>query len=366
MAEHIDEIKHHHVQLVFPQLLPLLHETVGIGRTIDLMIRERLFPAIALHLCLDKRLLVQVLAFFLVLVDPQLGEHLRNLVGHESAEDGVTGILGGSRQDAAVEVFVDVELIAQFSGEHAPLVVTEIIEHHEEHFLTTAEQREHLGLKHLWRQHRTVDGLLTACIGGRERGHPLEIVLLDELGKSVVCFFLLHGQHISHTAVCTAQFQFPVHEATIHISPVFPFATILNLHGYLLETLLVLALCHLCLYLPSVDVLLQCQQNLVGVDGFDQVIGNLLSDGLLHDVFLLALGHHHHRQRRLQLLDALQRFQSTQAWHLFVEQYKVEIVFTTLVDGIRTIRHRHHLIAFLLQEQQVSPQLLHLVIHPQQ
>ena len=106
------------------------------------------------------------------------------------------------------------------------------------------------------------------------------------------------------------------------------------------------------------------QQNLVGVDGLDQVVGNLLSDGLLHDVLLLALGHHHHRQRRLQLLDLLQRLQSAETGHLFVEQHHVEVPLTALVDGVGTVRDRHHLVAFLLEEQQVCPQLFYLVVHP--
>ena len=40
------------------------------------------------------------------------------------------------------------------------------------------------------------------------------------------------------------------------------------------------------------DILLQGQQDLIGVDGLDEVVGNLLSDGLVHDVLFLALGDH--------------------------------------------------------------------------
>ena len=84
---------------------------------------------------------------------------------------------------------------------------------------------------------------------------------------------------------------------------------------------MVLALRHLCLYLATVDVLLERQQYLVGVDGLDKVVGNLLSDGLFHDVLFLALGNHDHGQRGMQLLDALESLQTAKARHLLVKQY---------------------------------------------
>ena len=64
------------------------------------------------------------------------------------------------------------------------------------------------------------------------------------------------------------------------------------MHGYLLEILLVLVLRHFVLYLMAVDVFLQGQQDLVGIDGLDQIVGNLLADGLFHDILLFTLGHH--------------------------------------------------------------------------
>ena len=101
-----------------------------------------------------------------------------------------------------------------------------------------------------------------------------------------------------------------MHQPLVDLRPVLPRAAVHDLHGYLLEVLLILALCHLGLYLAPVDVLLQRQQYLVGVDGLDEVVGNLLADGLFHDVLLLALRHHHHGQRRLEFLDVLQGLQA--------------------------------------------------------
>ena len=83
-----------------------------------------------------------------------------------------------------------------------------------------------------------------------------------------------------------------MYKALININPVLPGLTIENLHGDLLEVLLVLALGYLGFNSTTVDVLLQRQQNLIGVDGLDEVVGNLLSDGLVHDILFLTLGHH--------------------------------------------------------------------------
>ena len=66
------------------------------------------------------------------------------------------------------------------------------------------------------------------------------------------------------------------------------------------------------------DVLLQRQQYLVGIDGLDEVIGNLLADGLVHDVLLLALGDHHDGHLWCNLLNALQGLQATESGHHLV------------------------------------------------
>ena len=85
-----------------------------------------------------------------------------------------------------------------------------------------------------------------------------------------------------------------MHQFLIHFHPFLPGAAVHNLHGNLLKLLLILRLGYLRFYLLTVDVLLECQQNLIGIHGLDQIVGYLLSDGLVHDVFFLALGHHHH------------------------------------------------------------------------
>ena len=139
MTQHVDEIEHHNVQVVLVQLLDLLHESVGLGRGVDLMIRERLMTAVSVQQGLNQRFFVQVLAFLFVLVDPQFGKHLGNLVRHQSAEDGIAGILCCSGKNREIQVLVDVKLVANFLCQHAPLVKAEVIQHYEEHLLLLVE-----------------------------------------------------------------------------------------------------------------------------------------------------------------------------------------------------------------------------------
>ena len=121
------------------------------------------------------------------------------------------------------------------------------VDEDEEHFFTFIEERKDMGLEDVGRHDR-------AFVIRRD---PVQIVLSDELGKAVVGILFLHLQHLGHTAVGGAQFQFPVYETLIDINPVLPGLTVENLHGNLLEVLLVLTLRHLSLYGTTVDILLQ-------------------------------------------------------------------------------------------------------------
>ena len=178
--------------------------------------------------------------------------------------------------------------------------------------------------------------------------HPVHVVLLDVFGKADVGLALLHFQHLGHLRVGGAEFQFPTHEPLIDVGPVLPRPAVHDLHGQLLELLLIAALHGLRDDFAPVDVLLQREQYLVGVDGLDEVVGNLLSDGLVHDVFLLALGDHDDGHLRGDLLDALQGLQTAETGHHLVEHDEVEGAFAAFLYGVRAVGDCHHLVTFLL------------------
>ena len=112
------------------------------------------------------------------------------------------------------------------------------------------------------------------------------------------------------------------------------------------------------------DVLLERQENLVGVDGLDEIVGYLGADGLVHDVFFLALGTHYHRCGRLYVLDLLQCLQTAESWHHLVKQDEVEGLLAALLDGVGSVAYCDNLVTFFLEEDDVGLEKFHLIIYP--
>ena len=112
----------------------------------------------------------------------------------------------------------------------------------------------------------------------------------------------------------------------------------------------IVGLHHLLLNFSAVDVLLECQQNLLRIDRFEQIIGNLRANGLVHQVFRLILCHHHDWHVGRSLLDGRQRLKSAESRHILVEKDEVVIVFSAEVDGVWPVRARLHGISLLFQE----------------
>ena len=358
VREHIDEVDHDDVEVVLCQLVEACKQFVGTRRVVHLVIRERVAAAVAFYLRAYERFLVEILAlvFVLVLVHPQFWEHLLNLLWHQAREDGVACVLRSRRQDAGVHVLLYVEHVSNLLRQHAPLVVAEVVDDDEEHLLAPVYRREYLALEDV-RAHQWAFGYA--------RCHPRQVVLLYELGEAVVCFLLLHLQHLGHVAVRRAKLQFPVYQSAVRILPVIYRVAVHYLHRYVLEVLLIARLRHLRHNLLAVYVLLQREQNLVRVDRLDEVVGYLRADSHVHDVLLLAFRHHHYGCGRRQLLYLLQRFESADAGHHLVEQHQVELMLLALFDGICSVAHGHHLVSFALKEDDVGAQEFNLVVYPQ-
>jgi len=357
VAEHVNEVEDAHVDIIFLHLRQLLHETLGSCGVVDLVIGEGVLAAVALEERLYERRLVEVLALLAVLIDPQVREHLGDDVWHQAREDGVARILRGRGQDGTVEALVDMEEVGNLVHQDAPLVVAEVIDDDEEHLLAFVQEGEDAPLEDVGAH----DGRATGRLGIVD---PIEVVFLDETGKKAVSLLLLHGQHLLHAAVGFRELQLPCHEAAIDFHPVIDAAGVVDEHTHLSEVLLVGGLRLFRDNLALVDVLLQRQQDLRGVHGFDEVVGNLAADGLVHDVLLLALGDHHHGCRGRHLLDALQRLQAAEARHVLIEEDEVVGLLAATVDGVEAVGDGIDRVAFLFQKEDMSLQQLYLIVDP--
>ena len=321
------------------------------------MVRKLVVAAVAVDLRLDERFLVEVLTLLLVLIDPQLWKHLGYLLRHQPAEDGVAGILRGGGKDAEIDLLVDVEEVGHLAGEHAPLVEAEVVDDDQEDLLATVnawkdklleEVGTHRGARRTRLLLLAATQLKPVCAGWLPRGYPVEVVLLDVFGKPDIGLLLLHLQHVRHIALRATQFQFPAHQPLIDLGPVGKGTTVADLHGDLLVVLLIARLRHLGDDLLSVDVLLERQKNLTGIDGLDEVIGYFVSDGLVHDVFFFALGDHDDGNLGIFHLDLAEGIEPAQSRHVFVEDNEVEGLMSSFFKRISSIRYSCDFISFLL------------------
>ena len=80
MGEHVYEVDDYHIQVVVFQLIILVKKFVGSHGVVDLMIAEGVVTTISVELSLYEGCLVEVLAFFLFLVYPEVWKHLGYLV----------------------------------------------------------------------------------------------------------------------------------------------------------------------------------------------------------------------------------------------------------------------------------------------
>ena len=226
MGEDVDEVDDDDVEVIVLQVLELTHQLLRPRAVDNLVVGEGLLAPVALQLGLNERRLIDVLALFLVFIDPQIWEHLGYLRRHQAREDGVAGILRGGGQNGTVKALVDVEHVADFLGQGAPLVVAEVVDDNEEDLLTAVEGREDdIGHDAVGHQGSVVG---VFC-------HPLQVVLLDELCKVGVGLFLLHGEHLGHIAAGAGYLQFPTYEALIYFLPVVEGAAVLYLQRDVLE-----------------------------------------------------------------------------------------------------------------------------------
>ena len=136
MGKHIDKVQYHHIQLVLRECRNVSQQFLAILRIVHFRIAETVFLPETVDLCLDEGGLVQVLALFALLIHPQVGKHLLDLGGHQAGEDGIACILGGCRQNAVIELFVECVIVGQQLLDHTPLVQPEIIDQDKEDLFT--------------------------------------------------------------------------------------------------------------------------------------------------------------------------------------------------------------------------------------
>ena len=116
--------------------------------------------------------------------------------------------------------------------------------------------------------------------------------------------------------------------------------------------------------LMLVDVILDGEQHLIGIDGLDDVIGDFRTDGFVHDILLFAFGNHDYGGGGTHLLDLGKRFETRHAGHHFVEDDQVIGAVADHVDRIVTVVAGIDVISFLPQEKYMRFQQFDFIIDP--
>ena len=301
--------------------------------------------------------LVQVFTLFGLLVHPQIGVRARNVERHHAGKERVARILRGGGQDGEIDLLLGVEIGREFWCQHAPLVVAKIVEHEQHHAPTGRQAREHRAAQHIGRE------------GGARRrigiGCPIGVVGLDKLGKGRIGLFLLVAQQVGHCPFgAGGQLQFPVHQTLVEFHPSRGVAGRVHVEGEL-GKLAAIARFGLLLHdLVAVDVLFERHENLHRVDGFEQIVGNLCADGLIHEILGLVFGDHHHGHVGLHLFDGGEGFESREPGHVFVEQHEVEALRAAKLYRVVAVGGGGDVITSFFEKEAVGTEQIDLVVHP--
>ncbi len=358
MAQHVHKIVDDGVEAIAHQVVQRIGQFAASSEVRDLVVTELDVLSQPLQLIAEEFFLVRVLAALLLLTDPLSRETLFDLARHYTGEERVACVLRCCGQDAEEHVLLLGAVVLVEDGlQNAPLVQTQVIDEHHEERLAVLEVRRDFRAEELVALQRDV---LTLAV------HPIHVTIAHVAAEHVVRFLPLAAQDLGHAGVLTAlQFKFPSDQVAVQFFPFLHRQPVADAHAQLPELPLVIGVRFLAHQPPSIDMLLEGEQDLVRVHGLDQVIADLAADRILHDVFLLALGDHHHGRLRGKGFDLGERFETGEAGHVLIEQYGAVLLPLHLLHRVDAVVHGIHGVAFLLQEQYVWAQEIDLVVGPQ-
>ena len=165
--------------------------------------------------------------------------------------------------------------------------------------------------------------------------------------------------------VAATEFEVPVDEFAVHVDPLVVVEAVVEFEANHAELLLVVEGLFLGDKTAGLGVLLDGEEDLVGVDGFDEVVAYLASEGLVHDVLLLTLGNHDDRELRVGGLDARERLEAADAGHVLVEEDDVDLTVAEFVEGLGAAGHGDDLVAAFFEEKDMGLEEFNLVVGPE-
>ena len=106
-------------------------------------------------------------------------------------------------------------------------------------------------------------------------------------------------------------------------------------------------------------------QHLTWTGGLDQIVIDPAPDRLGQGAVLFGLGDHHDARVRIFAAQDGQDLEAAAPGHLLVEHDQVVVVLAQEREGVVPVADRVHVVAPLLQEQQMRAQAVDLVVDPE-
>ena len=193
---------------------------------------------------------------------------------------------------------------------------------------------------------------------------PRNVVLGDPFGESGIGLGALVLNERTHGTVL--QFDIPFAERALDSLPFLYRRGRIDHIGYITPLLTVVLLYLLTDNRLLMDMRLEAQEYLAGINRLDQIIGYLLADSLLHDMLLFRFGNHNHRYFGMQTFDLLKRFQSRHSRHVLVQEDDTEsgMLMTENFQRILAVTGGNDFVVLLFQINNVRLQQVYLVINP--
>ncbi len=265
----------------------------------------------------------------------------------------------GSRKNRTIHFLFHTEILSEHRTHRAPLIQTEIVYQYKKQFLSGVKSGKNTPAKNVGTHQRT-PGLIRTGI----TTHPIFIVMAHKTAESGIGFPLLLLQYLVHVGLRTGKFHLPVHQPRIQFTPAVKRIAI----GYgvrdIQKLLPVISSGIGADKLLRMKIFLDREQNLIRVDGFYEIIGDLLSHSLIHDILLLVLGDHDHWNVRHLELDPAECLQPRQAGHILVQKNQIRPGCPRHPHSVMSVIDSENFITFPFKKKNVRFQQINLIVHP--
>ena len=289
VRQDVEEVVDNHRETCVVDALHIVQKLTASLGTHQLVERELYVATRLRDESTQELLLVHILSAILVIVEPLLGHKFIDSQRHKTREERIARILRCCRQNSTVEV-VDLRIVisTQQRLDGTPLIVAHIVDKDECCMLRAVDLGQYSAAHKRMRHHGNILICHTAI-------YPVVIVATYILTKLLICLILLITKHFSNALIRRAsKLNLPTHNLAVELSPLRKRRCRLLLCRYAAKLRTVVCCSLLGDELLRVQILLYRQKHLVGIHRFDDIVGNLRADSLIHNVLLLALRNHNY------------------------------------------------------------------------